>query len=199
MAMRVFKLIIWIGLVAAIWGVVLYVKSPSRHVQALSEHQSSLRKGAAPTGNYNAPVTIASLKDRSITESSGLATSKANPGIYWTHNDSGNGPLIYAFDATGASRGVWQIPGATCKDWEDIAVGPGPQAGKSYIYIGDTGDNEAMRSHVEVYRIPEPTVAVESATSSKAKPLITEPAELFRFRYPDGKHDAETLLVHPQS
>ena len=26
---------------------------------------------------------------------------------------------------------------------------------------------------------------------------MTEPAEAFRLRYPDGKHDAEALLVHP--
>jgi hypothetical protein len=197
--MRIFKVIIWLGLVAAIWAVVIYFKSPSRHVQAVPETQSSLRKGEAPTGDYAAPVTLATLKNRSITEGSGLAASKANPGIYWTHNDSGNGPLIYAFDASGASRGVWQLPAASCKDWEDIAVGPGPQAGKSYIYIGDIGDNEAMRADVVVYRVPEPTVAVADASSSKSKPLTTEPIEVFRFRYPDGKHDAETLLVHPQT
>jgi len=197
--MRFFKVVIWLSVVAAIWGVVIYVKSSSRHVHAVPDQQSSLRTGAAPTGNYNPPVTIASLKNRSITESSGIAASRVNPGIYWTHNDSGNGPFIYAFDASGESRGVWQLPGATCKDWEDMAVGPGPEAGKSYIYIGDTGDNEAMRPYIVVYRIPEPVVTVENASSSKAKPITTEPAEAFRFRYPDGKHDAETLLVHPQT
>lgn len=197
--MRIFKVIIWLGLVGLIWAAVIYFKSPSGRVQAVPETQSSLRKGAAPTGNYAAPVTVASLKNRSITESSGLAASKANPGIYWTHNDSGNGPLIYAFDASGASRGVWQLPAATCRDWEDIAVGPGPLSGQSYLYIGDIGDNEAMRSDIVVYRIPEPAVTVASASSTKAKPLRTEPAEVFRFRYPDGKHDAETLLVHPQT
>jgi hypothetical protein len=197
--MRFFKVIIWLGLVGAIWAAVIYFKSPSRRVQAVPETQSSLRKGNAPAGNYAAPVTLATLKNRSITESSGLAASRANPGIYWTHNDSGGGPLIYAFDASGASRGVWQIPAATCRDWEDIAVGPGPQAGKSYIYIGDIGDNDAMRSDIVVYRVPEPTVAVADASSTKAKPLTTEPVEVLRFRYPDGKHDAETLLVQPQT
>jgi hypothetical protein len=56
-----------------------------------------------------------------------------------------------------------------------------------------------MRSDIVVYRIPEPAVTVASASSTKSKPLKTEPAEVFRFRYPDGKHDAETLLVHPQT
>ncbi|HSE34461.1 MAG TPA: hypothetical protein VLA93_23000 [Pyrinomonadaceae bacterium] len=197
--MRLFRVIIWLGLVGAIWGVVLYVKSPSRRVHAVPETQSSLRNGSAPTGNYTAPVTLGTLKNRSITESSGLAASKANPGIYWTHNDSGGGPLIYAIDASGASRGVWQVPLATCRDWEDMAVGPGPQAGKSYLYIGDIGDNDAARPDIVVYRIPEPTVAVANASATKAKPLTTEPPEVLRFRYPDGKHDAEALLVHPQT
>ena len=197
--MRFFKVIIWLGLVGAIWAVVIYFKSPSRRVQAVPETQSSLKKGNAPVGNYAPPVTLATLKNRSITESSGLAASQANPGIYWTHNDSGNGPLIYAFDASGASRGVWQISGASSRDWEDIAVGPGPQAGKSYLYIGDIGDNDEIRTDIVVYRIPEPTVAVADATATKAKPLAAGPAEVFRFKYPDGKHDAEALLVHPQS
>ena len=80
-----------------------------------------------------------------------------------------------------------------------MAAGPGPQPGKSYLYIGDIGDNSEARSEIVVYRIPEPVVVPADATTTKAKPHLTDPPEVFRLRYPDGKHDAEALLVHPQT
>ena len=198
--MRFLKLTIWLLLVAAIWGATIYYKSASRRVQALpASNVVATDPNAASTGTYREPMTLATLKNRSITESSGLTASRTNPGLYWTHNDSGNGPFIFAFDAGGASRGVWQIPAVTSRDWEDIAAGPGPDSTKSYLYIGDIGDNGESRSEIVVHRIPEPVVTPAHASSTKAKPLPSEPAEVFRFRYPDGTHDAETLMVHPQT
>lgn len=143
------------------------------------------------------PTEIATLKNPSINESSGLAASRANPGIYWTHNDSGDGPFIYAFDATGESRGVFRVAGAQARDWEDMAIGPGPQRGQSYLYIGDIGNNEESRTELVVYRVAEPTLTAADKTSSKSNPRTTATAEAIRLRYPDRKSDAETLLVHP--
>jgi hypothetical protein len=149
------------------------------------------------TGVYGPPTQITVLKDKAIKESSGIAASRNVPSVYWTHNDSGDGPFIYAFDTRGNSRGVWRITGATAHDWEDIAAGPGPKAGTSYLYIGDIGDNRERRDEVVVYRMPEPSLNAGTRLKSKATP--TAPADAFRLRYPDGSHDAETLLVHPQS
>lgn len=154
---------------------------------------SSVSAQQAP---YGAPTTIATLKDRSITESSGVIASRVTPGVYWTHNDDG-GPFIYAFNASGASVGVFRVTGAGAYDWEDIAIGPGPEPGKSYLYIGDIGDNSTARSEIIVYRVAEPALDPTSAKLSKARPGTTEPAEAIRLRYPDGKFDSETLLVHP--
>ena len=82
------------------------------------------------------------------------------PGVilvfFWTHNDSGGGAWLYAFDRSGQSLGRWAVPGARANDWEDIAAGPGPKRGESYLYIGDIGDNNSRRPYVTVYRIPEP-------------------------------------------
>lgn len=146
---------------------------------------------------YGTPTKIADLKNASVNESSGLAASRSNPGIYWTHNDSGDGPLVYAFDATGESRGVFRVAGAQARDWEDMALGPGPQAGQSYLYLGDIGDNEKSRAEIVVYRVAEPKLAATDKTSSKTNPRTTARADAIRLRYPDGKFDAETLLVHP--
>ncbi len=137
------------------------------------------------------------LDDAAINESSGIVAARANPGLYWTHNDSGDGPNIYALAEDGARRGTWRVKGASARDWEDIAAGPGPQAGVSYLYIGDIGDNQGRRSEVIVYRVKEPTIRPADSSSDKLKPLVTEDAEAIRLRYPDGAHDAESLLVHP--
>src|SRR5882757_9430722 len=58
---------------------------------------------------YLPPAKLTDLEDRDIYESSGLVASRTSPGSYWTHNDAGNGPLIYAFDRQGRSRGVWRV------------------------------------------------------------------------------------------
>ncbi|HZI60594.1 MAG TPA: hypothetical protein VFD62_07770 [Pyrinomonadaceae bacterium] len=148
---------------------------------------------------YGTPTTIANLKNLGINESSGLAASRSNPGIYWTHNDSGDEPIVYAFDATGVSRGVFRVTGAQARDWEDMAVGPGPRRGQSYLYLGDIGDNDKKRSEIVVYRVPEPKPTAADKDSSRRFPQTTAASDAIRLRYPDGKFDAETLMVHPTS
>ena len=149
--------------------------------------------------SYAPPVTLTRIKNQSITESSGLAASRTLPGAYWTHNDSGDGPFIYAFNTSGESLAVFRVTGANARDWEDMAAGPGPRRNRSYLYIGDIGDNNAARSEIIVYRVPEPDLKTANRNSSKRNPLATETAEAIRLTYPDGKHDAESLLVHPST
>ena len=149
--------------------------------------------------SYGAPAKLATITDPAINESSGLAASRTTPGAYWTHNDSGDGPFIYAFDTRGNSLGTFRVPSATNRDWEDIATGPGPQLNRSYLYIGDIGDNDQKRPEVVVYRIPEPQITAADKNSTKSRPRPTEPAEAIRLVYPDGKHDAEALMIHPST
>ena len=132
---------------------------------------------------------IARLESPAIHESSGLAASLRRPGIYWTHNDSGSGPLLYAFDSAGRSHGRWEVEGVRPRDWEALSAGPGPS-----LYIGDIGDNERTREEIVVYRLPEPDAAARTTAAKRAE----KPAAL-RLRYPDGPHNAEALLVHPKS
>ncbi|MCA1592893.1 MAG: hypothetical protein LC754_09635 [Acidobacteria bacterium] len=162
------------------------------------------RSGPSPEppngeNGYEPPVVLASLEDRAIDESSGIVASRRNPGLFWTHNDSGDGPFLYAFDRQGRGGGVWRVGGASARDWEDIATGPGPQPGTPYLYVGDIGDNGRKRAEVVVYRVAEPLIAPEDALTSKTNPRATETADALRLKYPDGSHDAETLLIHPQT
>lgn len=176
------------GLVVFLFvGHSLLRRTPAKPPEVVPQQKSS----------YSSPTILTRLKDERISESSGLVASRNNPGKYWTHNDSGDGPFIYAFDETGEGLGVWRAQGAENEDWEDIAIGPGPVAGTNYIYVGDIGDNNSSRSQVVIYRFAEPTIAADDRESTKSKPIVIESVEAYRFRYPDGRHDAEALLVHP--
>lgn len=117
-----------------------------------------------------------------LSEASGLAVSRRTPGRLWTHNDSGE-PVVFSIDARGTITGQVRLSGAAVEDWEAIAVGPCGDT--SCLYVGDIGDNEARRSRITVYALPEPAAASGSASV----------ADVFHARYPDGAHDAETLLV----
>lgn len=150
-----------------------------------------------PVSSPNAVKIIGTIKHPAVTESSGLVASRSMPGAYWTHNDSGDGPFIYGVGKQGEALGVWRVGNAKADDWEDISIGPGPTAGKSYLYIGDIGDNTSSRNAIVVYRVLEPNPTPADAKSTKSKPQLTQNAEAISLRYPDGKHDAETLLVHP--
>jgi hypothetical protein len=117
-----------------------------------------------------------------LSEASGLAASRRTPGRLWAHNDSGQ-PILFALDSRGAIVGQVRVTGAKVEDWEAIAVGPCGSG--SCVYIGDIGDNEADRRGITVYRVPEP----ESTSGTAAV------SDMLRATYPDGAHDAETLLV----
>jgi hypothetical protein len=168
--------------------------------QRSAESNSTNSRGASHNSDaYEPPVRLAQLEDRAINESSGIVASRRNPDLFWTHNDSGDGPTLYALDRKGRSRGRWRVSGAQAVDWEDIAIGPGPQPGISYLYIGDIGDNDSERESITVYRVVEPSLTGEGDSATGNSQHTTEAAEAIRLKYPDGKHDAEALLVHPSS
>jgi hypothetical protein len=163
------------------------------------DDRSEQKPATQPNENYGMPTKLGELEDKSIDESSGIAASRTTPGMYWTHNDSGDGPFIYAFDERGHNRGVWRVTGALANDWEDIASGPGPTLGTNYLYIGDIGDNSGNRYPIIVYRIPEPRITDADEGTKKKSAQPTEAAEVLRLRYPDGHPNSETLMVHPVS
>ncbi len=117
-----------------------------------------------------------------LPEGSGLAASRRTPGRFWSHNDSGD-PVLVALDDAGRVVGRLRIDGATVEDWESVAVGGCPAG--SCIYVADIGDNGAERGRITVYRIPEPAEANGSVRVS----------DVFHATYPDGAHDAESLLI----
>jgi hypothetical protein len=150
--------------------------------------------GCVPLGPA---VTTGTMADPSLTEASGLALGVRSPGVLFTHNDSGDTARVVAMTMDGRPLGSFVLAGADAIDWEDMAVGPGPDPGASYLYLGDIGDNPGTRSGITVYRAPEP--AVRSDAGEPASGTLDEVTR-FDLTYPDGiARDAESLLVDPDT
>lgn len=133
----------------------------------------------------------------SLVEASGIAVSRQNPLWTWSHNDSGHPNRIFLLDEHGQDRGTFVLNGAGSRDYEDICIGPGPQPGVNYIYLGDIGDNQAQYNYIVVYRFPEPDI--QSGTPGSLTDIDGGLIERFEFVYPDSAHDAETLMIDPST
>ena len=136
---------------------------------------------------------MGAVENDKIEEASGLAASRKNRGVIWTHNDSGNENRIFALDSNGNNLAEYFLDGITNRDWEDITLGPGPDDSKSYLYIGDIGDNSSQYSVKYIYRIEEPIVNVGQQPAVN----IISNIDVISFTYPDGERDAETLMIDP--
>jgi hypothetical protein len=136
---------------------------------------------------------VNNLARTDLLEISGVAASRINAGILYIHNDSGNSAQVYLTDATGADKGTLSLTTVGNRDWEDIAVGPGPIAGINYIYVADIGDNDVKYSSVFIYRFPEPDL------TGKTIPYVTNitAVDAIELKYPDGPRNAETLMIDP--
>jgi hypothetical protein len=131
------------------------------------------------------------VEEPAINEASGLAASIKTPGLLYTHNDSGNSAEVYILNRRGLMPARILLPGIRNRDWEDIATGIDPASGKSYVYIGEIGDNNARYGSVFIYRLAEPEI--------KDTLILAYDVESIEFTYEDGPRDAEALFADPLS
>ncbi|HEX6274117.1 MAG TPA: hypothetical protein VFZ53_13810, partial [Polyangiaceae bacterium] len=152
--------------------------------------------GAASCPEASEPSSLGALAVLTLSEASGIAASRTNAGVLYTHNDSGHPAEVYAVTESGAHVATLAFAGALAHDWEDIAVGPGPEPGTKYLYVADTGDDPEApwRETTVIERAPEP----ELAASDRERTLSLEFESLY-LSYPDGPHNAEALLVDSTS
>ncbi len=149
-----------------------------------------LNPGAAPfvgaKRTFGPPSLAATLGDPQISESSGIARSNRYGGWYYTHNDSGDSARFWRFNLKGQIVGPIAATGAQSIDWEDMASAR--IDGKDYLYFADIGDNAMQRAVIQVYRAEEPAPGASTVV-----------AERYDLTYPDGPHNAEAFVVHPQT
>ena len=129
------------------------------------------------------PTEWASLDGR-LDDLSGIAASHREPGLYWLVQDDDDDLLVV--DAEGDVLAEHDMPSE--RDLEDLALVVDPQTGVPLLFIGDIGDNDLERDEIEVWIVEEPA---DPRVESDLEPLQME------LVYPNGPHDAETLLVDP--
>lgn len=132
-----------------------------------------------------------------ITEASGLAASRLNSGVLWTHND-GSRQRVFAVSTNGTLLASFNL-GVEVSDIEAVAVAPGTASRIPCVYFGDIGGasfpNE-RRAEIQILRAPEPSISLAWASDPKSGSL--DGVEVFHLRYPDGSYEAEALLVDPK-
>ena len=145
--------------------------------------------GTCPVAN--APAVVGTIAATAIDEASGIVASALNPGVYWTHNDSGDSARAFALSATGQLLATLKFDTAEPVDIEDIAIEDAQNG--SFLYFADIGDNSAHRADVVIHRVAEPKLG------SAPGQTLTATSDRMRVTYVDGAHDAETLLFDPRT
>ncbi|MDA1054447.1 MAG: hypothetical protein O3C40_28740 [Planctomycetota bacterium] len=130
---------------------------------------------------------LATLANADILESSGLAASLDTPNLFWTHNDSGDSPRLFAFDHSGRDLGMVSLADITAIDWEDIASFR--RGNRGWLLVADVGDNARRRKTCQLHLLPEPTLDERAATVHTT----------IHFRYESGPEDCEAVGVDSSS
>ncbi len=123
-----------------------------------------------------------------LMEASGLVSSVKQPGLLWSHEDAGSLSDMFLLTNQGKILTRYSLPVLNF-DWEDLAIGPGPTAGETYLYLADIGANDNNRNERVIYRFPEP--------KDGTTPTNRQAIDAIQFRFPDGGYDSETILLDP--
>ncbi len=138
---------------------------------------------------FFSPVKLCPVLSDTVQETSGLCYFN---GMFWTHNDSDNPPLLYAFDSlSGRILHQIYIKNATNIDWEDITHD------KDYVYIGDFGNNSGTRKNLRILKIKKSDIHLQQMTDSVNAEFINfsmSDQTDFSDRFINNDHDIEALI-----
>ncbi|MGO3107240.1 MAG: hypothetical protein ACTIJ8_02135 [Sphingobacterium sp.] len=111
--------------------------------------------------------------------------------MFWVHNDSGDSSRIFLIDNKAQLKGEYTLSGVDAKDMEDIAIFQ--RDGKSFVVLGDIGDNRAVRSEIMLYVFAEP----EWIDGQTSYTIPQQAIQTIRLKYADKPRDAEAIFVDP--
>lgn len=155
-------------------------------VRLAASKQKGGEKGKGD-GRGKPKFKLGRITHKAIAESSGLAASRKHARVYWTHNDSGNGPYVFAITRDGKLVAEYPIARARNTDWEAISID-----NEGRLYIADIGNNDLKRDRAVIYRVDEPDPA---AVSEKGKGNALRVNGVWRLKYPGRPFDAESFFV----
>ena len=148
---------------------------------------ASAAVGGVPAHAQTGVTVVCRFTDPRFTEISGMARSLLHPHVLWVHNDSGGGPSLFAVDErTCATLATVRVAGAPARDFEAIATAR-TSNGDAVIWLGDVGDNRDSWPYLRLHRILEPRVLQDQTV---------RPTTTYRFTYPDGPHNTETVMAY---
>ena len=143
---------------------------------------------------YAVPEQTGEVENELVMESSGLAVSRRDPNLLWTHNDSGDGPVLYLMDTKGKALGAVMIAGVWARDWEDLTSVVLDD--KPMLVVGDVGDNAKVRRRLTVYLVEEPQADDARPSEVNGREIYPKvEATAVHVAFPDGAHDCEALAV----
>lgn len=128
---------------------------------------------AADPGSEDQGRRVFEFRDPAITEASGLVDLGS---LMVVTNDSGSDAVLQVVDRSGRTVGR-AFYASSAVDVEALAP-----AGPDAVWVGDIGDNKAVRSSIRVWEV---AVGARESTGSRAS---------YDLSYPDGPHDAESLI-----
>lgn len=123
-----------------------------------------------------APGDLIEVAAPALTTAGALAADPAR-GVYWTANSTG--AEVFAIRPDGSLAGTVSYDAAPT-NVEGLAVFNGQ------VYIGDVGDPDRSRAQITVYRL-------EASNFGESAPFSQ-----WTLSYPDGPHDAATMMVSPR-
>ena len=144
----------------------------------------TFRSDAADAQRWSRVTLWTRVDDSRINEASGISRSTYHRGMVFLHNDSGDVARFFAVGPRGRTKAVFRVRHVQAHDWEDMATGP-----NHTLWFGDIGDNGHRRHTISVIRVREPHEMRSRSVHGR----------VFRFRYVDGRHNAEALLVRPKT
>ena len=169
------------------WPVLLLGCTPVSTTDSESGSAAETEEAEAPFGGIDCsaealePRGVLEVDEAVLDEVSGLVISETDPSVWWVHNDSGDEARLYAVAAReGMLLATVSLDGVEARDFEDLAGGP-CDAG-SCLWVGDIGDNDAVRDSVVVHRLAEPAAADGSVTVDSTS-----------LTWKDGAVDSEAL------
>jgi hypothetical protein len=134
---------------------------------------------------------IATISDKRIDESSGIAVSRIHKDCLWLHNDSGDRPRLFLVGRDGMTRATVDVKKADAVDWEDMCSFE--IDGQSWLLIADVGDNErnrdTKRPKCRLYFIREPQLTADQDSAN-----VDVSVEV-SVTYQDGPQNCESVAV----
>lgn len=128
-----------------------------------------------------------------INESSAL---EIEPGsaIFWTHNDSGNEPVLYGIDKAGNMQAEIRLINEENTDWEELAFAPDGR-----LFVGDIGNNANERKNLRIHILKSVPEKGLHEISGEVITFTYEDQEKFPPKKEKQFYDAEGIIYHKDS